>query len=60
MDKLSLYQLEELAEHERGHREDNEFYIAYLWYILQDLSGEFAFELKRDYTAYEATVKEST
>jgi hypothetical protein len=59
MDKLSLYQLEELAQHERGHRKDNEFYIAYLWYLMQDLDSEFEIELKRDYTAYKATIKET-
>lgn len=59
MDKLSLTQLEEFAEWERGDmlETENIWYIAYLWSILQGLSEEFAEELQRDYKIYSEEIK---
>ena len=59
MGKLTLEQLEKLADFERGDMPDTEniWYIAYLWYILQDLSSEFDTELKRDYKLYTEEIK---
>ena len=59
MGKLTLEQLEDLADFERGDMPDTEniWYIAYLWYILQDLSSEFETELQRDYKIYNEEIK---
>ena len=59
MDKLSLEQLEDLADWERGDMPDTEniWYIAYLWSILQGLSEEFAEEIQRDYKIYVEEIK---
>ena len=59
MGKLTLTQLEELADFERGDMPDTEniWYIAYLWSILQGLSEEFAEEIQRDYKIYNEEIK---
>ena len=59
MTELSLYQLEDLANFERGDMPDhvNVEYIAYLWHLLQKLDGDFAFELQRDYKIYSEEIK---
>ena len=59
MDKLTLTQLEELADFERSDMPDTEniWYIAYLWSILQGLSEEFAEEIQRDYKIYNEEIK---
>jgi len=59
MPKLTLTQLEELADWERGDvpNDTNIEYIAYLWSMLQGLSEEFAFELQRDYKIYNEEIK---
>jgi hypothetical protein len=58
-DKLTLTQLEDLADFERGDipDADNVEYIAYLWSMLQGLSEEFASELQRDYKIYSEEIK---
>ena len=59
MGKLTLTQLEDLADFERGDMPDadNIEYIAYLWSMLQGLSEEFASELQRDYKIYSEEIK---
>ena len=59
MTKLTLTQLEDLADFERGDMLDTEniWYIAYLWYVIQDLSAEFEAELQRDYKIYTEEIK---
>ena len=54
MTKLTLEQLNQLSEveHEDASAEENIWYIAYLWSILQDLSGEFEEQLQGDYKKY--------
>ena len=58
-DKLTLEQLNDLADFERSDMPDTEniWYIAWLWSILQDLSSEFETELKRDYKIYTEEIK---
>jgi hypothetical protein len=58
-DGLSLCQLEDLADFERGDIPDanNVEYIAYLWSLLQKLDRDFAFELQRDYKIYIEEIK---
>ena len=59
MTELSLCQLEDLANFERGDTPDhaNVEYIAYLWHLLQKLDDDFAFELQRDYKIYTEEIK---
>ena len=59
MPKLTLCQLEDLADYERGDIPDanNVEYIAYLWSMLQGLSEEFAEEIQRDYKIYVEEIK---
>ena len=59
MPKLTLTQLEELADWERGDvpNDTNIEYIAYLWSMLQGLSEDFAVELQRDYKIYVEEIK---
>jgi len=54
MDKLTLTQLERLANWERSKKtnDSNIIYIAYLWSMLQGLSEDIAAELQRDYELY--------
>ena len=54
MTKLTLEQLNQLSdvEHADASAEENIWYIAYLWSILQDLSGEFEDQLQADYNKY--------
>ena len=59
MPKLTLTQLEDLADFERGDMPDTEniWYIAYLWSMLQGLSEDFAEEIQRDYKIYSEEIK---
>ena len=59
MTKLTFEQLQDLADFERSDMPDHEnvWYIAYLWDILQDLSGEFAEYLQTDYKIYSEEIK---
>ena len=59
MGRLTLTQLEELADFERSDMPDTEniWYIAYLWSMLQGLSEEFAEEIQRDYKIYNEEIK---
>ena len=59
MPKLTLTQLEDLADFERGDipDADNVEYIGYLWSMLQGLSEEFAEEIQRDYKIYIEEIK---
>ena len=59
MTKLTYEQLQDLADFERSKYPESEniWYIAYLWYILQDLSAEFEIELQRDYKIYTEEIK---
>jgi hypothetical protein len=59
IDKLSLEQLNDLADFEKSDMpvQENVWYIAWLWSILQDLSEEFASDLQRDYKIYIEEIK---
>ena len=59
MGKLTLTQLEDLADWERGDmpNDTNIEYIAYLWSMLQGLSDDFASDIQRDYKIYNEEIK---
>ena len=59
MDKLTLTQLEDLADFERGGmtKESDVDYISYLWSLLQDCDPSFADDLQRDYKTYVEEIK---